>query len=649
VIERLITSVTAQADAATARHAADVPFTLGIIAALCVVTVALFAYLRSQNGLHRREIASVERALHDSRRQHIIMRKAALNAGDGIVYQDMCARILWANPAYCRTMGYDLEEIIGRRPQEFCFPPESRPTDEEIENFVYDPGNEEFQKLVRRYNMRRNGERFWQEFSLSLIEPVPGEQRVILVTRDVTEQVAREEELEKVRAGLQHAAHHDALTGLKNRYAFLKAADDILQGGDRRNRKIGLLYIDLDKFKQVNDSHGHAAGDAVLVHVADAIRGTLRSDDLACRLGGDEFLVACIGVSDFKTLEMIADALLEKMRTPFVWGDTTLTTGASIGLAISDENIGTAEDLIRIADFALYEAKEPGRPRVASYDAALHERMQSEKALMEDFVNALDAGELSFLYQPVYDAELGRITSFEALARWERADGTVLTPDRFLPFASKLNRMPEIDFCAIRNTASLAAELARKGHRIRGAFNTSADALAHPRFMDRLHQSASDAGIASGDLIAEVLETTFFGPDTADSVAANRISELRAMGFHIYLDDFGVGYAGLAHLGQLDITGIKLDRSLVANVVTDRSARIIATSILRMCKELGVSSLAEGIETAEQAEFLVAHGCTRLQGFGIARPMSREKLVDLITSGAAIDIPSAARSARLSA
>lgn len=613
-----------------------------VLAGVLVATLGLLWHMVRTSERTRRALYHAEECFDHLSAQEVILRAVAEHANDGLVYQDMSARILWANAAYCRTMGWELAEIVGRRPQEFCFPPEVKPSDAEIEAFAFDEHSYEFKNLVRRPNIRKNGHRFWHEFNLSVVEPRPGEKRVILVSRDVTTQVHREQELERARADLLYAADHDALTGLHNRTAFLTATDKILRSPDAAAREIGLLYIDLDRFKSINDTHGHAAGDRVLVHVAASIRAAIGVRDLSCRMGGDEFVVACPGVSDFDMLQHIADKLLDHLTTPIPWTDGTLTCGASIGAALSQGSPMTAEDLIRSADFALYEAKAPGAPRIARYDASLHERQEAENALMQEFSDALDADAISFAYQPVLDASSGRFTKFETLARWTRANGQQIGPDQFLPYASRLNRMTDVDFAAVRATASLTAELRAMGHDIRGAFNTSSEALAHRDFLTCLEQEARAAGLTPDTLVVEVLETTFFGSDTTDSLAATRISQLRAQGYRVYLDDFGVGYAGLAHLGQLDITGIKLDRSLVANVVHDRSARIIATSILRMCQELGVNALAEGIETAEQADFLAANGCALLQGFGIARPMDRAALIARIQDAAPIFIAPAA-------
>lgn len=612
---------------------------VGLASLLLLTLAVLLIKMRAANSA-KHALQEVAQTLDDVSEQESILRGVAQHASDGLVCHDMDGRILWANPAYCQTMGWSLEEILGRRPQEFCFPPDMKPSEEEIENFRFNPSGYEFSNLVRRPNMRRNGEVFWHEFNLSVVESHDGDDRVVLASRDVTTQVNREEELKEAQSYLFHAANHDALTALKNRAALLVDIEAVLRRPRREDRELGLIFIDLDHFKAVNDSNGHAAGDQLLIHVADAMRETAREGDSLCRIGGDEFVMACPGVTSFDELQLIADALLDRIRAPILWADANLSCGASIGIALSNGESVTAEDLIRSADFALYEAKKPGAPSVARYDALLHERQEADNALMEEFAETLDSDGISFVYQPIMDAKKGEIRAFEALARWQRSNGETVGPDTFLSYAARLNRMADIDFAAIRATTSLVSELQANGHEIRGAFNTSSDALAHPEFMERLEHEACRAGLDAHSLVAEVLETTFFGSDTTDSVAAARIVELRNKGFVVYLDDFGVGYAGLAHLSQLDVSGVKLDRSLISNVTHDRSARIITTSILRLCDELGVGTLAEGVETAEQASFLMEHGCFRLQGFGIARPMDRASLIAMVEARAPIIIPS---------
>ncbi|MEM9708167.1 MAG: bifunctional diguanylate cyclase/phosphodiesterase [Pseudomonadota bacterium] len=583
----------------------------------------------------RRSFFDRRRTTDESQR---ILHAVAEHANDGLVYQDMEGRIIWANQAYCRIMGYELHEIVGRRPQEYCFPPELTPPKDEIDRFVYDPDSSEFKNLTCRLNIRRNGERFWQEFSLSVIETARGEQRVIVVTRDVTKMVEHQKELECARADLHHAAHHDALTDLPNRAAFQTAVADLL-GQAGHGKTVGLLYLDLDKFKSLNDIHGHPAGDAALIHVADAMRKSMRPGDIACRIGGDEFLIATAESRDFTELEHFADALIDRIQIPLLWRMSELKVTASVGLSLKTGPSETAEDLIRMADFALLEAKSPGGPRIVRYDAGLHRRRQRERSLVEEFVDVLDDEKLEFVYQPLFNAEEGRMHGFETLARWRRADGTVIGPDQFLAYAARLNRMADIDFAAIRATASLVSEFQKRGRQIRGSFNVSPETLAHSDFLPRLDGELHLHGLTPEALTVEVLETTFFGPDAAGTPAATRISELRAIGMRVVLDDFGVGYAGLAHLGQLDVSGIKIDRSLVANVVGDQSARIIATSILQLCHELGVDACAEGIETVEQANLMVSHGCYSLQGYGIARPMSRADLIIRLTRPDHVALP----------
>lgn len=548
-----------------------------------------------------------------------IHKAVAQQANDGLVYHDMQARILWANPAYCRTMGVELEEVLGRRPQEFCFPPEVRPSEEEIEQFTFDTEDPEFRQLTRRLNIRKNGERFWHEFNLSLTKSPGGEDRVVLVSRDVNKQVEHELALERAHAKLAHSATHDALTGLKNRSAFLEQASEVLAKG----RVLGVLYIDLDRFKQINDSMGHAAGDAVLCHVAKAIEDCCKDAEFSCRLGGDEFLFATPDASGFEELEFIADGLRERIVAPVEWDGGAIQCGASIGIAMGRG--GMADDIIKAADFALYDAKSIGTPHIARYDADLHARQEAEKADLTEFVDTLDANGLEFAFQPLLDTQTGTIKSFETLARWRRSDGTMIPPDVFLGYARRLNRLADIDFAAITAAAKLSRAFCDTGQDIVAGFNTSPETLALASFRKRLDDTLAAQELTPDRLIVEILETTFFGSDATGSPAAKQITALRDAGYKVFLDDFGVGYAGLAHLGQLDVSGIKLDRSLITHIVEDQNARTIATSILHLCHELGMRTCAEGVETAEQAEILVSHGCLRLQGFGIAKPMSFEE------------------------
>ncbi|MEO1196893.1 MAG: EAL domain-containing protein [Pseudomonadota bacterium] len=595
----------------------------GVLVVALGITRA-WSLLRSQN---RAAAASDQRALYDSEK---ILRAVAQHANDGLVYQDMQGRILWANDAYCRIMGYRLEEILGRRPQEYCFPLETRPSDAEIMNFVFDPDADEFHELTRRLNMRKNGERFWHEFNLSLIQTDAGEQRVILVSRDVTEQVNREEELERTKAELHHAATHDVLTGLSNRAAFqTRAAAALHEHGE-----IGVMYIDLDKFKTVNDTLGHAAGDAILIHAAESIRSALPAGSISCRVGGDEFLCACPGVGDLAALEYIADTLLERITTTLAWNTNTLEPRASIGLAAADTVDTLIPDLIRMADFALYEAKVPGAPAIMRYDASLHARKEAESAMVDDFIAALDHDKLEFLFQPIIGAPDMTPVGFETLVRWRRTENELLLPGQFLDIASRLKRLPDIDFRAAAAAAQLTSDLRARGHILCGAFNVAPDTLGQSDFRHRLQKLLDAHALPTDALIIEVLETTLFGPDATDSPAADCISMLRQMGIKVFLDDFGTGYAGLAHLGQLDVSGIKIDRSLSKDVSARRPASLIAGSILQLAHELSIEVCVEGIETYDQAEFFAQHGCQKFQGFGYARPMEKAAFVAWIENGA---------------
>ncbi|MEL6953472.1 MAG: EAL domain-containing protein [Pseudomonadota bacterium] len=549
------------------------------------------------------------------------------NTFDGIVITQMDGRILWANKAYCKIMGWPIEEVLGRKPQEFCYPPDLEMSPEQVEAFHFTPDHPDLGRVARYENMRRNGERFWHELTSKLVEPSPGVFLVVIVGRDVTRQVAYEQKLERALDDLEYAATHDALTGLADRRMLLAFTDGLLSRRDTGQHGIGLLHIDLNHFKVINDRYGHAAGDALLIHVADAIRSTIRQDDLGCRLGGDEFVVVCPGTADFSVLEELAAKIIDAISKPIPWNDQALRCSASVGIAVDVDGTIPNQELIHNADFALYQVKRDRDHPIACFDAELHEQRASEDRLVADFALALDRKELHFVHQPILDASDPSRCKFETLARWTRTTGETVPPDVFMKFAGRLGRRAEVDLAAMRETANILGELKRQGIHARGTFNSSTDSLALIDLISSLDWERDRYDLDSDQIVIEVLETTWFGSDISDNEASRSICALRQSGYDVFLDDFGVGYAGLGHLDTLGVTGIKIDRSLISGILKDRSARIIVTSLLRLSEELGLEVVAEGIEEQEQLETLVSLGCNWHQGFGIAKPMPREELI----------------------
>ena len=610
-----------------------------IVVYLLLVTAAALV-LASAAVEQGRRIRQLRRVLDGTRRDLIGQLRAAENfrmaaehASDGIVIQTMEGTILWANPAYCRMVRLPAAQILGRSPLEFVIPEAERPGAEEIAAFRYDRSDPHYHGLVLRLNQRGDGTLFWNQHSVSYLQSSSGEERVILVCRDVSAQIEDQERLREIRTRLEYAASHDILTGLANRSELLRFTSRALEQGGR----VGMLHLDVDTFKDINDTHGHSAGDRTLQHVAERLRAGLRAGDLAARLGGDEFVVVCPEVAGLSALAGIGADLRRAIAAPFDWQGLRLSCDISVGAALSEAAGDRPEDLMLRSDFALYEAKRQGRARVEVYDEGLHQRHSAQVRLSHRLREAVEAGELIHHFQPVFDMRRGAVTGFEALLRWPQADGSMMPPDRFLPLAAQLGLMGRIDLGSMEAALQMQRRLNWAGlGDLTVGFNASDDLLTHPEFIPRLVHGVESRRIDRGRIAIEILETTMFGSNVSGSSEAAVIADLKAAGFQVYLDDFGIGYAGLSHLAGLEVTGVKIDRSLVRNVLPDGASGRVVQAIVGLCEDLGLKVLAEGVEDRATAERLGAFGCTQIQGYWIGRPMPADAAVDWLreTAGA---------------
>lgn len=293
-------------------------------------------------------------------------RIACAHTDDGLLVQDLTGCILWANPAYCRIMGYTLDEILGRNPLEFALPPEDTPPQSFIDNFTFDPDDPQWEGLSLYENQRKSGERFWNQIRVSY--DMAGANRVILVCRDVTHEVEQENKLRQKTAELAHIANHDPLTGAANRLRMVSYANEALAAIPGTGDQVGVMQIDLDHFKDINDTFGHAAGDALLCHVVEKVQSCLRRSDLLARPGGDEFVVICPQIETLDTLERIAQDVQKAIGQPLIWDDKTINASASIGVALSRHGKCGVDGLLHRADVALYEAKRNGRGQIGTFD-----------------------------------------------------------------------------------------------------------------------------------------------------------------------------------------------------------------------------------------------------------------------------------------
>ncbi len=556
-----------------------------------------------------------------------LFRRIVAGAQDGIVVQDMAARIEWANPACERLYGWPLDQMRGRKPQEFILPPEARPPEAEIAGFRYDPGSALFGHYQLSRHMRRDGTTFWNQQSFALLDLGAGGQKVVITCRDVTDQVSTEQALRQVQVDLRHAAHHDDLTGLANRKKLAEYLASSPVRAAMARGALGVLVIDIDKFKEINDSLGHRAGDRTLAHVAALLARLAGPRDLACRTGGDEFLLVCDAPGGEEGLKARAEAVLRALDRPLLWRDHSIPIGASIGACLATGPATTGEEMIQHADTALYAAKARGRGRVMHYTADLGQAQRARQTLARDLREAVACDQFEIHLQPQLCLTSGRIRGCEALIRWRHPRRGLLAPAAFLEAADGLGLLAEIDYLSMTMALDALRSLIEAGFgHLTMSINVSAAILADINYPGLLDWALQSRGLRPDQICVEVLETTILDGSGADMVSA--VARLKRLGVRVALDDFGTGYAGLAHMASFEVDAIKLDRSMIARLDHDPRNRVIVRAIIRLCRLLDMSVVAEGVETADQLAILRRAHCPVIQGFGLARPMPLDVLID---------------------
>ena len=457
------------------------------------------------------------------------------------------------------------------------------------------------------------------------------------ISRDVTAMVRAEK-------ALAHQALHDPLTGLPNRIALMdRLAQTLLGierprvsrlGVDRVRAQVAVLFVDLDNFKEINDSYGHNAGDLVLAEVARRLSALARRTDTVARLGGDEFVVLCGDLDLHATAGLLADRILQAVAVPFAEAGRDLSVTCSVGIAVTSEAATEPDRLLREADAAMYEAKKAGRNRCRVYDPAHRSRAEKD-TLYTELAGGIERGELFCVYQPVYALKTQVLTGAEALVRWRHPSGRVMRPDEFIPLAEETGLIGRLGaFVFDQACGQLARWTARAGwpRPFTLAVNVSARELSDPGLPGRIDAVARHYGLDPGALCLEITETALIGEvaDVQDALAA-----LAATGARIALDDFGTGYSTLVHLQRLNADVLKIDRSFVEHISRSRRDREIVAAVTAMSHALGLTVVGEGIETSQQLTTLAEIGCDEGQGLLFGPPLAPDEMVEVVelTSG----------------
>ena len=426
--------------------------------------------------------------------------------------------------------------------------------------------------------------------------------------------------LSVAKESAEHAANVDQLTGISNRRAFNRHLSDLMTGADKMAEH-ALLHIDLDKFKSVNDTFGHAAGDAILQHTARALEAMITPSDLAARIGGDEFALVLRTPGPDAALEVRIRALIDEISRPIPMGKHICQVGASVGLSrFRPSDLTSPEQPLYEADIALYEAKNLASPIVflTNEMVAQHTKVSDTVLELED---GIAARHFVPFFQPQIDLTSGRVSGFEVLARWNHPERGVLAPNAWLSIAERAGLMASIDQLVMSKAIKVFAQWRAEGLRPgKPSFNLTATNLASTNFIETLRDELLIAGISTSDVQIELLESILF--DTADPVLIERCFQIHDAGFVLALDDFGTGHASIASLIEIPISILKIDRSFVTGLAENPKLQRITRSILAMSAQIGLDVVAEGVETEDELALITNYGCRYVQGFHFSRPLN---------------------------
>jgi diguanylate cyclase (GGDEF)-like protein/PAS domain S-box-containing protein len=557
------------------------------------------------DGQLRRERERAERSLRENEQR---LRAMIDSAVDAVIAIDGSGCIRSFNPAAEQMFGYRPAEVLGRNVRFLMPEPYHSEHDGYLQRYLA-TGQRRIIGIGREVvAVRRNGDVFPVELSIS--EATLDESPLFTgVMRDVSER-------KRLEAALVEQAMHDHLTGLPNRALFLDRLNHASARAERREGLIAVLFLDLDRFKMINDTLGHATGDGVLKEAGRRLTSSLRPSDTVARFGGDEFVVLCEDISGEAEASAIAGRLEESLRAPFLAGEAEIFVSASLGIAVGPGAEGPT--LLRNADTAMYGAKERGRGRNELYDDAMRARARERLEVERDLHRALERGEFRLHYQPEVTVGTGRAVGFEALLRWEHPDRGLLGPDRFLEVAEDTGLIVPIGAWVLGEACRQAVEWG-SGSAARSTVwvNVSARELAHPAFLDTVSAALERHGAGEGTIGVEMTESTLM-EDAKETVATT--SALRDLGIPLSIDDFGTGYSSLSYLKRFPVDTLKVDRSFVDGLGSDDDDRSIVAAVIGLADSLRLDVVAEGVETPEQLDVLQDLGCGFAQGYLIARP-----------------------------
>jgi diguanylate cyclase (GGDEF)-like protein/PAS domain S-box-containing protein len=534
---------------------------------------------------------------------------------EGVIITDAQGIIRRVNPAFTIITGFSAEDAVGKKPSILKSGRHDKAFYEKLWGALIEHGYWEGEI----WNRRKTGEGFVATETISAVRNEAGEVAHYVSTfRDVTERIHSEQRM-------RHLAHYDALTHLPNRTLFVERLEHALVRARRENAALALLFIDLDYFKAVNDSLGHAAGDDLLCTLAARMKEVMREADTVARLSGDEFAIFMEGVDEQTNIDGVLKKLLDALLEPANIAGRSVTIGASIGVAFYPRDGENAEPLLRAADTAMYRAKGKGRNSFEFYRPELTQSADDRFTVISELRQGLERGEFCVYYQPKVDAHTGKLMGVEALVRWIHPTKGMIPPDRFIPLAEQTDLIIPLGDWVLETACRQAVTWNATADfcNLKMAVNLSSVQISRGGLLQRTQDILARTGLAAQQLELEVTEGVMVA---GVREGYKTLTELRELGIAVAIDDFGTGYSSLAALKQLPITRLKIDRSFVINLPDNADDLAIAQMITRMAETLKLQVTAEGVETQAQADCLRDMGCNELQGYFYSRPQPAQAL-----------------------
>ncbi len=561
------------------------------------------------------DVTGLKRAEREYSKHENLYRLLANNSTDLVGLHDLEGAFTYTSPSCTTLLGFTQDEMVGKDPYQLSHSDDWKKIQAALS--AARMGRHNRTTLRLRTN---SGQYTWFE---TTVRPIYDNLGAIVqlqtTSRDISERKAFEDQL-------AHQALHEPLTGLPNRSLFMDRLRQALVRAKRTGGNVAVMFIDLDRFKIINDSMGHEAGDRLIQAVARRIREVVREADTVARLGGDEFGVLLEFNITERDAEIVAQRILDEIEPPFTFSGQEMYISASVGIAFNSPDVEDPEDLLRYADVAMYRAKSEGSGNYRQFDPAIDSGATRRLAMETDLRQAIDREQLFNLYQPIVDLETGRISGVEALVRWEHPDRGLVGPDEFIPVAEETGLIIPLGYLVMRRACEALTrwqEIERDDKPLVVAVNLSTRQFEQSDLMKEIAEILSETGVPPACLRLEITESELMRD-------AGRIRELKEVGVQIAIDDFGTGYSSLSYLRNVEADSLKIDRSFVDGLGANTEDEAIVRTVVTLAGALDLDVTAEGIETAEQLRLLREIGCESGQGYFFAKPISADEFLDLV-------------------